>query len=171
MLGTRKIGLMKPKIVTIGVYGYDEDGFFKALTDAGVDTFCDVRQRRGMRGAKYAFVNSNRLQERLQELGIRYFHFRHLAPSQTVRELQKAADLSAGTGKRTRLDLSDEFAKAYYEECLVSFEAEEFIKELGEDAKVVALFCVEREPAACHRSLVAQRLAQDLELDIYHIMP
>jgi len=162
---------MKPKIVTIGVYGYDEDGFFKALTDAGVDTFCDIRQRRGMRGAKYSFVNSSKLQERLERLGIRYFHCRFLAPSQTVRELQKAADKSSGTGKRSRSDLSDEFVEAYHKECLATFEAAEFVKELGENAKVVALFCVEREPSACHRSLVARRLAQDLELDVHHIMP
>jgi len=28
--------------MTIGVYGADEDSFFGALTNAGVDTFCDV---------------------------------------------------------------------------------------------------------------------------------
>ncbi len=162
---------MKPKIVTIGVYGYEEDGFFKAVTDAGVDTFCDIRQRRGMRGAKYAFVNSNRLQDRLEGLGIRYFHFRNLAPNQAVRELQKAADKTARIGKRTRLELSEEFVEAYHKDCLAAFDADEFIKGLGEDAKVVALFCVEREPAACHRSLVAQQLAQDLELDTHHIVP
>jgi hypothetical protein len=27
--------------------------------------FCDIRQRRGVRGAKYSFVNSNRLQQKL----------------------------------------------------------------------------------------------------------
>lgn len=162
---------MKPRIVTIGVYGYDEEVFFKALTDAGVDTFCDIRQRRGMRGAKYAFVNSNRLQDRLERVGIRYCHFRQLAPDQSVRGLQKAADETAGTGKRTRSNLSDEFIEAYSRECLSTFGAQDFIRELGEDAKVVALFCVEREPAACHRSLVAQRLSQELELDVRHLMP
>jgi len=29
-------------LMTIGVYGADEDSFFGALTNAGVDTFCDV---------------------------------------------------------------------------------------------------------------------------------
>jgi hypothetical protein len=36
---------------------------------------------------------------------------------------------------------------------------------------VVALFCVEREPAACHRSLVAARLSRDLGLDVEHLGP
>ena len=55
------------KFVTIGVYGSDEATFFEALQRAGVDTFCDIRWRRGVRGAKYAFANSARLQKRLAE--------------------------------------------------------------------------------------------------------
>ena len=39
---------MIEKIVTIGAYGYDADRFFAALQGAGVDTFCDVRRRRGV---------------------------------------------------------------------------------------------------------------------------
>ncbi|MFN2179799.1 MAG: hypothetical protein ACK2UV_09955, partial [Candidatus Promineifilaceae bacterium] len=58
-----------PAIVTIGVYGFDETTFFQALKDAGVDTFCDIRRRRGVRGSRYAFANSKRLQKRLAELG------------------------------------------------------------------------------------------------------
>ena len=50
---------MKIKIVTIGVYGFDESGFFDALCQAEVDTFCDIRSRRGLRGATYAFANSD----------------------------------------------------------------------------------------------------------------
>ena len=38
---------MKPKIVTIGVYGFDEDSFFEALRKAKVDTFCDIRKPAG----------------------------------------------------------------------------------------------------------------------------
>ena len=36
---------MKIKIITIGVYGFDETGFFDALCNAQVDTFCDIRMR------------------------------------------------------------------------------------------------------------------------------
>jgi len=35
----------------------------------------------------------------------------------------------------------------------------------------VALFCVEREPAACHRSLLAERLGKDLGIEVEHIIP
>ncbi len=46
------------RIVTIGGYGFTEDAFINALKGAGVDAFVDIRQRRGMRGSKYAFLNS-----------------------------------------------------------------------------------------------------------------
>lgn len=49
-------------VVTIGVYGYTPETFFAALQEAGVDLLCDIRQRRGVRGAEYAFANSQRLQ-------------------------------------------------------------------------------------------------------------
>ena len=80
------------KIVTIGAIGYTADAFFSALQEAGVDTFVDVRRRRAVRGAAYAFANSQRLQARLAELGIRYLHRLDLAPPTTVRQQQAAAD-------------------------------------------------------------------------------
>jgi len=42
---------------TIGVYNSTEKEFFDKLTKNNIDTFCDIRQRRGVRGSKYAFVN------------------------------------------------------------------------------------------------------------------
>jgi hypothetical protein len=34
-----------------------------------------------------------------------------------------------------------------------------------------ALFCVERDPEACHRSIVAERLAAEFGLPVTHIVP
>src|SRR5918912_536554 len=104
---------MKPKIVTIGVYGFDQERFFQALVDAEVDTFCDIRARRGMRGASYAFVNSASLQKRLGELGIRYIHVKDLAPSEGLREQQKQEDKKFGVAKRKRDVLGETFIQAY----------------------------------------------------------
>ena len=86
-----------PAIVTIGVYGFDETTFFQALREAGVDTFCDIRRRRGVRGTRYAFANSRRLQKRLSELGIQYRHLLELAPTAEIRERQKTADSPSST--------------------------------------------------------------------------
>ncbi len=159
------------RVVTIGVYGFDERAFFSALTSAGVDTFCDIRRRRGLRGSAYAFANSRNLQDRLASLGIRYLHLKELAPSQTVRDVQKSRDSQQGIRKRDRTFLSPTFIHAYHEECLRDFDAEGFLDAMGSKAHVVALFCVEREPKACHRSLVADRLADELGVMPEHIKP
>src|SRR6266700_6424034 len=159
------------KIVTIGVYGFDKDSFFKALLDAKVDTFCDLRLRRGMRGSEYAFANSESLQKKLRELGIRYIHAKDLAPSQAIREKQKREDEKLGIAKRNRKTLGPTFINEYEKECLSHFNSYEFIKMIGWETKVISLFCVEREPDACHRSLVANRLARNLELPVEHVKP
>jgi hypothetical protein len=160
-----------PKLVTLGVYGGGEAGFFAALQAAGVDTFCDLRYRRGVRGSAYAFANSARLQRRLAELGIRYLHCRDLAPSPLLRQRQAAADKAQGTTKRQRRVLGDVFISGYGEECLAHFDSQRFIERLGTGARVVALFCVEREPDACHRSLLAGKLQQDLGMEVEHLRP
>lgn len=159
------------RVVTIGVYGYDEPGFFAALAAAGVDTFCDLRYRRGVRGAQYAFANRQRLEARLGALGIRYLHFRDLAPSPALRQRQYAADRTQHTTKRGRVNLSLEFVAGYHAECLTTFDSRRFLEQLGSQARVVALCCVEGTPGACHRSLVAARLARDLGLETLDLIP
>ena len=162
---------MMPEFVTIGVYGFDEAGFFSTLQAADVDTFCDIRLRRGLRGSTYAFANSKRLQARLAELDIRYLHCKELAPTKAVRDLQFAADKETKTAKRQRTTISPDFADAFQAEILAKFDSRQFVTDLGGDAQIIALFCVEREAAACHRSLVAMRLENDLGIQVRHITP
>jgi uncharacterized protein (DUF488 family) len=159
------------KVTTVGVYGFSEESFFEALQAARVDTFCDVRQRRGVRGAAYAFANSQRLQKRLAELGIRYLHRKDLAPTPAVRQRQQDADKADKVAKRQRTGLSPAFVAAYHEEVLASFEPQSLSDDLPPDTTVVALFCVEREPTACHRSLLADKLARAWQIDVEHITP
>ncbi len=159
------------QFTTIGVYGFSEAGFFEALQAAAVDTFCDIRWRRGMRGSQYAFANSARLQRRLAESGIRYCHVRDVAPPPRVRQRQSEADKAQGTTKRKRTALGEVFIDEYRREILSTFESRRFIAQLPADARVVALFCVEREPAACHRSLLAERLQAELDVSIDHVLP
>ena len=159
------------RFVTLGVYGFTADAFFEALQRAGVDTFCDIRWRRGVRGRDYAFANRKRLQQRLTDLGMRYLHFRELAPTPALRQRQAVADKAAGTTKRKRAALGEVFITGYREERLAGLDSHKFVEQLGPSARVVALFCVEREPAACHRSLLAERLEQDLGVQVVHLKP
>lgn len=157
------------KFFTTGVYNSTERQFFDRILDARIDLFCDVRQRRGVRGAKYAFVNSERLQAALAELGVNYCHVKELAPTSEIRSLQKEADLEGGVAKRERQELGEVFKAEYENRILADFDLESFVDQLDNwDGRRVLLFCVEEHPAACHRSLIAGAL-QDKGYEIEHI--
>lgn len=145
------------RIFTIGGYGFTEQSFTTALKRSGITTFVDVRQRRGMRGSKYAFLNSIRLQHLLDDLGIKYIHARDLAPTSDIRSTQKSDDQLESVNKRDRVHLSPSFTKKYREEVLDTFDPSGLIDALG-DTQAVALFCVEGPPTACHRLLAAEHL-------------
>lgn len=154
---------------TIGVYNSSEEEYFEKLVENRIDTFCDIRQRRGVRGAKYAFVNSKRLQERLNELDIKYGHVIDLAPTKEIRELQKEADAQKGELKRARNRLGQVFTIAYKDRILSNFDFDSFLEKLDEvGADRVVLFCVEEKPEACHRSIVADKL-EKLGYKITHL--
>ena len=158
------------KILTIGVYGFDETTFFQTLQNAGVDGFCDIRWRRGVRGAAYAFANAGRLQNRLEALGIHYLHRRDLAPPPDIRQQQVEVDKQGKVAKRQRTTLSGSFVTAYQENILAHFDPHAFLEELPE-FQTLAFFCVEREPAACHRSLVAEKVGSVLGMPVEHLLP
>jgi uncharacterized protein (DUF488 family) len=159
------------KIVTIGVYGFDEEGFFAALVAAGVDVFCDIRLRRGVRGSQYAFANSQRLQKRLGELGIEYVYVKELAPSREIRAKQEQEDKKEHVAKRKRTTLGSMFIEAYKKDRLARFDSAKFLDLFNATQKVLCLFCVEGQPEACHRSFAAAKIAQDIKLPVEHITP
>lgn len=155
---------------TIGVFNSTEKDFFQKLIDNRIDTFCDIRQRRAVRGSKYAFVNSNRLQNKLSELDIKYSHILKLAPTTEIRELQKQTDLQKGESKVERKTLGEVFSTEYRKRILDNFDFEAFIESLDNaGASKVVLFCVEENPEACHRSIVSNRLHQDYSYKVSHL--
>lgn len=156
------------RIFTIGVYGKSVEDFFGALKRASVDTFCDIRLRRGVRGSQYAFVNSKRLQSELAGRGIAYRYVQELAPTQRIRELQHAADAESEATKRTREELGETFKRHYIDEVLGRFDQMQFKRSLSGSQRIV-LFCVEGPATACHRSLVASRLGTDWNVPVEHL--
>ena len=156
-------------IFTIGVYGSTEQQFFGKLAENGIDTFCDIRQRRGVRGSQYAFVNSKRLQDKLAEMGISYTYLKDLSPTKEIRAAQKEADKLCGIQKKDRTRLGDVFINGYREH-IADYNFGELIDKLnGMQADNVAFFCVEASPYACHRSLVAERLHKIFGYQITHL--
>ena len=158
------------RILTIGVYGFTSDQFFAALEASATDLFCDLRARRGVRGREYAFANSSRLQGELTARDIEYRHFPALAPTREIRSVQYQADATAGVAKRKRDELDSAFV-AQYQQLLRAPEAGTALAEIAAASAAPILFCVERLPQACHRSLVAARLAEGRQISIENITP
>jgi uncharacterized protein (DUF488 family) len=157
------------QFATIGVYGFDGPGFIRALEEAEVGLVLDVRQRRGVRGSDYAWANAKRLQAALEEAGIGYSHLPELAPTTEMRQLQYEEDARKGEGKRSRTELAPEYARRYTEEVLDRVDLEPIVRFVGNSR--AALLCVERDPEACHRSLVAARLERELGAAVTHLKP
>jgi uncharacterized protein (DUF488 family) len=145
-----------PAVATIGVYGFTLDRFLDTLRRADVRLLLDVRQRRGVRGSEYAWANSARLQSALAESGIAYRHH--------------SEDDRLGVGKRSRVALAPAYRERYLEEILDRVDLAPIVRELPTRGSS-ALFCVERDPEACHRSLIAARLAHEYGVAVVHLRP
>ena len=158
-----------PTLATIGVYGWTLEAFLAALHDADVRQLLDVRQRRGVRGSQYAWANSARLQAALVEAGIGYRHHRELAPTTELRQLQYREDARLGVGKRSRAELAPEYRERYTREILDRVDLSPIVEAMPADA-ASALFCVERDPDACHRSIVAARVGAEFGIPVRHIL-
>ena len=157
------------EICTIGVYGSAEQQFFNKLVEKNIETFCDIRQRRGVRGSEYAFVNSQRLQNRLAEMGVRYTYLKDLAPTKEIRDKQKEADNQAGVQKKDRTRLGNVFVDGYKKH-IADYDFGTLVEKLkGMGADKVVFFCVETSPYACHRSIVAEKLHKQFGYPVKHL--
>jgi uncharacterized protein (DUF488 family) len=158
------------RIATIGVYEFDASSFIQALDGAGVTRLLDIRQRRGVRGRRYAWANARRLQALLSDAGIGYQHHPELAPTTELRHLQYREDDRQGVGKRSRVRLAPEYIDRYTAEILDLAPLDSLLQQFPGDG-IAALMCVEAAADACHRSLVAGRLAQRYGFEVVHLEP
>lgn len=131
-------------IFTIGYEGTDIDRFVMTLTMAGVAVLADVR---AVTVSRKRGFSKNELRARLAQAGIKYVHFRGLGDPKPGREAARAGHY-------------DTFREIYSSH-LATPEAQNNLMDL---AKVVAdgstcLMCYERDPAICHRSIVAKSLS------------
>ncbi len=142
--------MTKPQVFTIGYEGADVDRFLTTLQDAGVATLADVRAVALSR--KRGFSKSA-LRDALADRDIGYQHFIRLGTPKEGRQAARAGD--AGLMRRI-----------YCDEVLASEPAQEAFQELEALARTqpICLLCFERDPAHCHRRILAQRLeAQGFE--------
>lgn len=156
-------------LLTIGVYGWSLEAWLSALGAQGTRTVLDVRQRRGVRGSLYPWANAVRLQSVLADRGLAYRHLRELAPTTELRQLQYSEDARQGVGKRSRVALAPEYVRRYTREILDRTSLQPVLDELN--VGTCALLCVERDPEACHRSLIAARVAERARVRVSHLRP
>jgi uncharacterized protein (DUF488 family) len=156
------------RLATVGVYGFTVEEFLDTLREADVRLLLDVRQRRGVRGPQYAWANAKRVQAALAEAGIGYRHHPELAPTTELRQLQYSEDDRLGVGKRSRVELAPEYRRRYLSEILDRADLGQLVAELPEEG-AGALFCVERDPEACHRSLIAERIKAGYGVPVTHL--
>jgi uncharacterized protein (DUF488 family) len=157
-------------VCTIGVYGSTLERFLATLHAAEVRLLLDVRQRRGVRGSEYSWANSARLQAALAQSGIDYRHHKELAPTTDLRQLQYREDARQGVGKRSRTELAPAYVERYVREILDAVDLAPIVEAMPSTG-ATALFCVERDPEACHRSLIAERMAARFGVAVVHLRP
>ncbi|MEZ0167243.1 DUF488 family protein [Microvirga sp. TS319] len=137
--------MSKPQVFTIGYEGADLDRFLARLKDAGVETLADVRAVALSR--KRGFSKSA-LREGLLGQGIGYEHFIKLGTPKAGRQAARAGD-------------GDLMRRIYCDEVLSTEDAQKAFHDLEALAASgpICLLCFERDPANCHRRVLAQRLA------------
>lgn len=160
----------KSKLFTIGVYGATRSAFFAALEDAGVDLLLDIRRRRAVRGSEYSYANAGHLTDELAVRGIAYRHVLGLAPDLETLKLAGSADAAAKRLKSERTELPPEYIAQYTQRTLDAFDFKALAGEIRE-FRAPVIMCIERIAQACHRSLVAPKLAAALDAEVVHLVP
>lgn len=136
------------KIFTIGYEGATQAQVIEALKAAGVELLVDAR---AVPLSRRPGFSKNVLAAGLKEAGIRYLGMKALGTPPEGRE-------AARKGNRERLE-------AVYAEQLELPEAAVQGAQLIEAARErpTALLCFERDPAACHRSLLVEAIMPEAE--------
>jgi len=138
------------RIFTIGYEGTTVGEFLAALQKAGVERVIDIR---AVPNSRRPGFSKTPLRNALAEAGIDYVHLRALGTPADGRTAARA-------GRK------DELKRIYAGQ----LELPEAIAETGKmldlsREKPSALLCYERDPAACHRTLLLETVALDAEVE------
>ena len=132
-------------LCTIGYERASLAGFIAALKAAGVATLVDVRDQPWSQRPEF---RRDELRKALLAAGLGYVHIRALGNPKEGRDAAHAGDMEAyGRAMDARLASSDGqkgLARAVA---------------LAKKKGPVCVMCYERDPARCHRSMVAEALA------------
>lgn len=141
---------------TIGYEGATLPTFLAALTQAGVRTLIDVRDAPVSRKKGFS---KNELAAALRAAGIAYVHLRWLGNPKAGRDAGRAGDIAT-------------YHRHYFAR-LATPEAQAALSEAARltDTGGACLMCFERDPTHCHRTLVANALAEHLPITVENLVP
>lgn len=152
----KSVSTLATTFFTVGYEQSEPGDFLRRLQENGIEMVVDVRD---MPLSRKRGFSKNQLQELLTEVDIEYLHVKPLGAPKEIRD-----PLRAGGSWW-------EYIKGY-ERVLRSqtVQIDALIKLARE--KRICLLCFERNPAECHRSLVAremERRAEDFPVQVEHI--
>ena len=159
------------KVVTIGVYGWTLDSFLDALREADVRLV--ARRAPAARRARQRVRVGEReaaRRRRSTRPGSRTSTTRSSRRRPSCASCSTARTTATGVGKRSRTELAPEYVERYTRDILGQVDLRPLVDELPDDG-AAALLCVERDPEACHRSLVAERLEHEHGVAVTHLRP
>lgn len=141
-----------PVLYTIGYERSALEDFLATLTDAGVQLLVDIRERPYSRRQEFS---KGALREAVERAGMAYRHERELgAPVHIRHAVQETGDYET-------------FFRRYREHLARQEPALQGL--VGEQRTPMALLCYEADPAQCHRSVVAERLAELTGAEMHHL--
>lgn len=146
-----------PVLATVGYEAATPESFLGALEGAGIDLLVDVRAAARSRRPGFA---KTRLRANLEERGIAYLHLPGLGTPAEGRAAARAGDHDA--------------MRAVFAEHLHTPAARTDLTTLIgliEAGRRVCILCLEADPAHCHRSMVAEAVAERIELRVEHLRP
>lgn len=137
---------MTPTIFTIGYEGAAQENVIGRLKAAGVATVVDVR---AVAASRRAGFSKTILGNSLAAAGMAYVHLRDLGTPKAGRD----------AARKGRVSEMREIFSNHLQEPAAQFQLQQ-LKALATD-RPTALLCFEAQACACHRAVLAERLASD----------
>jgi len=146
-------------LFTIGYEKMGPEEFVDKLRENGIELLIDIREAPVSRKPGFS---KDALGERLQKEGVGYSHLRELGTPKALREQWKELG-PGGDPEIFRREYESHLSTKL--DILTGLLAKEIL------ANRCCLMCYERDPALCHRSIVASRLGELLggRLEVEHL--
>lgn len=145
------------ELATVGYEAATVPAFLRALGTAGVELLVDVR---AVARSRRPGFSKTQLAANLAGSGIGYVHLRGLGTPAEGRAAARAG----------RYEVLQDIYAAHLESAAAQDDLSE-LATLVHSGRSICILCYERDPAHCHRSMVADAVAATVPLRVRHLIP